>query len=372
MAELSFLLNGGASSKRNDRAKAQEEQKKQLPPPSGNELRVMSVQDAVASLLEYVALERVVISCCERWQALGYGPGRRQSAADAGALPAIVKAMLTHPESAAVQEKGCMAIANICSGTDENGMGRKTSAFDAGAIDAIVAAFLAHAEVPAVQACGAAAIGNICYAGDNSGLARKHAAFEAGAIAPIAAALAKFSDDPIVCENSCFAIGNLCRALGKVGGGAGGDGGAPAPEMSPIEEQLRQKEQGTLRKQAAADAGALESLVTAMKKHEGVDGIQTWGARALSIITYESTPLREQAKAAGAKMQWLMGLTEGMGAGIKAAAPVSKTGRPPQLVPDSGRRASARPMSAKSGNTVRGPSPSRRGASPSRRPVKLY
>ena len=63
---------------------------------------------------------------------------------------------------------------------------------------------------------------------------------------------------------------------------------------------------------AAADAGGLEALVAALKGHEGNPGIQEWGARALSIITYESAPLRERAKQAGAKMQWLMGLSESM------------------------------------------------------------
>ena len=38
---------------------------------------------------------------------------------------------------------------------------------------------------------------------------------------------------------------------------------------------------------------ALEALVNALKRHEGSKGIQEWGARALSIITYESQPLRE-------------------------------------------------------------------------------
>jgi len=47
-----------------------------------------------------------------------------------------------------------------------------------------------------------------------------------------------------------------------------------------------------------------------------------WGSRALSIVTYESSELRERAKRAGAKMQWLMGLSESLDAAKKARTPV--------------------------------------------------
>ena len=81
----------------------------------------------------------------------------------------------------------------------------------------------------------------------------------------------------------------------------------------------------------------------------GACASQDWGSRALSIITYESAPLRERAKKAGAKMQWLMGLTESMAAAANSkATPVSKTGRTPQKVPSSGRMPRAVP------GTVRG------------------
>jgi len=358
VAELGFLLNGGPASARSDRAKAQEQAKQVMPPPTANELRVMSVQAAVDALVEHVAIGKVVVGCCERWQALGYGPGRRQSAADAGALPAIVAGMRAHPASALVQEKCCLAIANICSGTDEAGLARKSAAFDAGAVPAIVAALEAHGGGKSgvggsatVVANGSAAIGNICYAADNSALARKHAAYEAGAIEPIARALSAFASDAAVCENGAFALGNLCRALGRVGNASTGD--FAAPELAPIDEQLKQREQGAVRKQTAADAGALEALVSAIKAHgESNKGVQDWGSRALSIITYENTTLRERAKKAGAKMTWLMGLTESMDAAQSAqkaaAAGVSKTGRTP-VVPASGR-----PNSRPPPGTVRG------------------
>ena len=338
ISDLNFLLNAGPSSKRSARAAAQEEHKKVLPPPTGNELRVMSVQQAVDALIEHVNVDSVVRGCCERWQALGYGPGRRQSAAEAGALAAIVGGMRAHPSKPLVQEKACLAIANICSGTDDAGLARKATAFEAGAVEAIVEALKAHPTDKAVQSNGSAAMGNICYAADYAGLRRKQAAYSAGAIDPIVGALAQYTDDTSVCENGAFALGNLCRALGKVGGNNDAPPKEGAPELAPIDEQMRLREEGAARKAAAAEAGALEALVAAMQKHSDNAFLQEWGARALSIITYESNPLRERAKAAGAKMAWLMGLSEGMGlGGIKPAATTSKTGRAPN-VPGSGRQ----------------------------------
>ena len=49
------------------------------------------------------AEERVVDVVCDRWKELSYGPARRQSAADAGALPALVAAMRLHTTRAPVQ-----------------------------------------------------------------------------------------------------------------------------------------------------------------------------------------------------------------------------------------------------------------------------
>jgi len=189
-----------------------------------------------------------------------------------------------------------------------------------------------------------------------------------------------FPAEEAVAENGAFALGNLCRALGKVGSapGGGGSGGsaaasadttagtpeaaaaagsgttsdAPAapvaPELAPIDEQLRQKAEGVARKQAAVAAGALTALVRAMNTHAAVPGVMQWGARALSIITYESVPLRNEARKAGAKIQWLMGLSESMDAAEnKREIPMSKTGRAPKI-PGTGR-VGARPA----GLTVR-------------------
>ena len=305
----------------------------------------MSVVQAVEAMVKHVKVASVIQGAAERWQSLGYGPGRRQSAYEAGALPALTAGMRAHPTHVGVQEKASLAIANICSGVDELGLERKRAAFDAGAIGAISEAMAAMPQEAAVLSNGAAALGNICYAGDEHGLARKQTAFEAGAIALCVKAMEAFPEDEAVCENGAFAIGNLCRAPGKVGNSSTGD--FSAPELQPIETQLKNKAEGQARKQAAADAGALAAIVGAMKRHDGVEGIQSWGARALSIVTYESAKLREEAKKAGAKMSWLMGLSDDMEAAQKAREiPMSKTGRPSGGMGSSFQQSTGRPSMA--------------------------
>lgn len=106
--------------------------------------------------------------------------------------------------------------------------------------------------------------------------------------------VAAFPDDPAVAENGAFALGNLCRAVGKVGNSSTGT--FSAAELAPIDDQLKQKSEGVARKQAAASAGAIPALVNAMKTHADVGGLQQWGQRALSIITYENAALRDEAK----------------------------------------------------------------------------
>ena len=354
LAELQSMLNGGTSmSTRGDRRRAQEEQQRSLPPPTKSELQAMAVEKAVEALVKYAHDERVVVGCCERWQSLGYGPGRRQSAADSGALKAIVGGMKANPSAALVQEKGALAIANICSGIDEQGLGRKALAHEAGCVEALVSGMSAFPDVAQVLSNSAAALGNICFAADESGLERKHAIFEAGALPLLVGGMEAFPEDVAVAENSAFALGNICRALGKVGN-ASSTGDFSAPELAPIDRQLKQRQDGVARKQAAADCGALGALVKALRTHSGEAGVQNWGARALSIITYESTPLREQAKAAGAKMQWLMGLSESMDQATKERAiPLSKTGRPTAAQGATGRFGGGAAKSVR-GQSVRG------------------
>ena len=263
-----------------------------LGPPTRAEIMVMPVQQAVRTLEQYVTEERVVDAVCDRWRALSYGPARRQSAADAGALHAIVAAMRALVDSSAAQETCCLAIGNIVAGVDEAGVARKHRAAEAGCLEALSNAMQAHLEASAVQEYGCFALGNICYAADSAGLGRKQRAADACAVSAIVRAMRKHSGDAAVAEYGAFALGNICRAVGGRESGTDEDGRA--------------------RKESAVDAGALGVLVNAMRFHAKESGVQEWGARALSNITFGNAEWRESARQAGARPQWLVGMAEAM------------------------------------------------------------
>jgi hypothetical protein len=298
---------------------------------------VMPVAKAVETLEVFAAHERVIDAVCDRWRGLSYGPQRRQSAVDAGALAAIVKAMRMHGDSPSVQELCCLAIGNIVAGVDEAGVARKQLAADVGALDAICNAMQAHLDASPVQEYGCFALGNICYAADVAGLKRKQAAADACAISAILVGVKKHSGDAAVAEYGTFALGNICRAVGN--------------KEDATDEDRKLAEDGKARKEAAVDAGALGIVVNAMRFFTKEEGVQQWGARALSNITYGNSEWREKARQAGARPQWLVGMAEAMeeierhkdGAGaskterlaIRAPAPkASSTARtPPKRAP---------------------------------------
>ena len=252
----------------------------------------MPVQHAVKVLEQRVDDCGILHAVCERWKALSYGPGRRQAAAAAGALPAIVKALSVHVEDASAASICCLATGNIVAGVDEQGIARKASAAEAGALRAIVNAMQAHVHEADVQAHGSFALGNITYAADGAGLARKQMAADACAVTAIVQGMKANSADAAVQEYGCFALGNIVRAVGGAESGT---------------DTL-----GKQRKTAAVDAGALEVIVVAMRFHSAESGVQEWGARALSNITYGCSEWRDRAKAAGARPQWLVGMAEAM------------------------------------------------------------
>ena len=89
-------------------------------------------------------------------------PAKRQRAADAGALEAVVAAMKAHRQTELVQQVGCGALANICYGTDSGVSARVQRALDAGALEAAVAAMKAQPRAEAVQEKGCLVVTNLC------------------------------------------------------------------------------------------------------------------------------------------------------------------------------------------------------------------
>ena len=350
LAELRSMLVGGSSERR--------------APPTRMDVLSMPVHAAVRALEQFFEDERVVHAVCDRWKAMSYGPQRRQSAADAGALPALVKAMTQHRGSSEVTGVCCLAIGNIVAGMDEPGVARKQVAANAGALAAIVNGMQTHVDTPAVVEYGCFAIGNICFAADEDGLRRKQQAADACAISAIVSGMRSHSADAAVQEYGCFALGNVCRSITISVGGADrgkGDEALTDEEKAEAERKRIAVEEGKARKEAAADAGALPVIINAMRFYGKEPGIQEWGARALSNITFGSTPWREQARLAGARPQWLVGMADGMDAiEEQRGSPNSKTERVAIREPQPRASATARPAGSQTKRTPKIPEKSAR------------
>eukprot|EP00964_Phaeocystis_antarctica_P097769 scaffold63840_cov57-Phaeocystis_antarctica.AAC.3 len=82
-------------------------------------------------------------------------PDRKQRAAEAGALEAVVEAMQAHPHAAETQYNGCEALLCVC-GRDASAAARarRQRAAQAGGRLAAAAAILAHPDDNEVQAFG--------------------------------------------------------------------------------------------------------------------------------------------------------------------------------------------------------------------------
>ena len=144
---------------------------------------------------------------CARDNAAGQEHKRR--AAKAGALEAVVEAMNTHLDVADVQWNGCHALSNLCSGIDTGGKARdrrantpgdrKQRAAKAGALEAVVAAMRAHRQVGDVQENACAALSSMCSGNGAKGRAHKQRAARAGALPAIRFAVEVHGcEDPFV------------------------------------------------------------------------------------------------------------------------------------------------------------------------------
>ena len=336
ISDLQKMLSGGDSGRRSA--------------PSRAEIAAMPVAAAVRALEQFVENARVVDAVLDRWRGLSYGPARRQSAAEVGALPAIVKAMQVHREAPAIQEAGSLSIGNIVAGIDEEGIARKQTAADAGALQAITTGMQLHVQETAVQEYGCFAIGNICFAADEAGLKRKQMAADACAISAIVTGMRAHSGESAVQEYGCFALGNICRAVGGAASRPAEQPAEAAEGEEAVDEEKRAAllladEQGRERKESAVEAGALGVIVNAMRFFAKEKGIQTWGSRALSNITFGVQKWREMAREAGARPQWLTGIADAMDhITDHRASPNSKT-----------ERLAIQPPQAKASQTVRSP-----------------
>lgn len=88
----------------------------------------------------------------------GEANDHRNTSVSSGALEAVVNAMIMMVSNAEVQEMGCIALQNCCYGEDDMSIYRRQKAADAGALKAVIDAMNAHHAIPAAQEVGAATL----------------------------------------------------------------------------------------------------------------------------------------------------------------------------------------------------------------------
>jgi len=206
-------------------------------PPSDAAVAQLGVVDAVQALWTHGAVARVAEKACEQIRSLILDPRGCEQAAAAGAIEAVVAAMLVHPQEAGVQEWGCTALVNL----SIRSLAQRAA--DAGAIEAVVGAMRAHVQVNELQYHASSVLSNVC-AGDHAAArARQLQAANAGGVEALVGAMEAHAQDEYLQEGCCGALRVLCRRSASVAARAlqaGGRGAvAAAMQAYPGNEELQ-------------------------------------------------------------------------------------------------------------------------------------
>jgi len=156
-------------------------------PPSAHDVAAMSVQETVAALRTWAQDVELAETCSAQLvQLTAVQSGAPQAAAVAGAIELVVATMEAHRHAERVQWQGCEALCNLakaCAGAEHaEGLARKQRAADAGAIEAVVAAMQAHRHAAVLQETGCRAVRLVTSGSDTVARARRQRAVNAGAI----------------------------------------------------------------------------------------------------------------------------------------------------------------------------------------------
>ena len=156
-------------------------------PPSAHDIAAMSVQETVAALRTWAQDVELAETCSAQLvQLTAVQSGAPQAAAVAGAIELVVATMEAHRHAERVQWQGCEALCNLakaCAGAEHaEGLARKQRAADAGAIEAVVAAMQAHRHAAVLQETGCRAVRLVTSGSDTVARARRQRAVNAGAI----------------------------------------------------------------------------------------------------------------------------------------------------------------------------------------------
>ena len=164
--------------------------------------------------------------CCRAF--LEAGLARRQRAAEAGAIEAVVDAMRAHrahqveeegeeeedERSASFQHDCCWALRLMCYGDDAAALARKQRATVAHAIAAVVEAMRAHPHAANLQIEGCKALTYICNGPGTTGQSRKQLALGAGALGVVVGAMQLHAHEEELQEPGCNALLSMCRDSG--------------------------------------------------------------------------------------------------------------------------------------------------------------
>jgi len=126
-----------------------------------------------------------------------------------------------------------------------------------------------------VQLQALAAIANLC---SEEPIEPRSSIVKAGALPSIIASIRARIGDTEVVEMGCIALQNCCYG---------------------------EDPEATERRRLAADAGAIEAVVAAMKTHEAIAAAQEVGVDTLRLMVHNIPELRAKAISAGASAGWV-------------------------------------------------------------------
>lgn len=135
---------------------------------------------------------KLLMLCCTRVRVLCRSADDCKAADDAGAANAVVAAMKTVPENEKLQLAGLTAIVNLSSGPADNL--RRQHVFESGALLVVIAAMGSFTGSREMQHMGCMALENICYGSDPPSLVRRREAVKAGGVGAVLKAMEQYKE----------------------------------------------------------------------------------------------------------------------------------------------------------------------------------
>lgn len=211
---------------------------------------------------QYSSSVEVQAQGCKRLGELGATPGVTVAE---GAMEAVVRAMEGHLLCVAVQERGCVALANLDDAT-------RRAAGAKGGIAAVVRAMEEHVSNAGVQEAGCASLASLANLGAKAekgkGENNRTVIPARGGIEAVIRAMGVHSSSAGVQEQGCAALANLAVSDGN--------------------------------KATISAKGGIGAVIQAMQEHTPSAEVQKHGCKALSYVALSNLQLRSMVRDAGA------------------------------------------------------------------------